>query len=47
MDEKSERCKICRSTKYISSTEMKNGKWIWKKICKGCGEVLEERALKK
>ena len=46
MDEKSERCKACRGTNFTFSTEMKGNKWVWKKICKSCGEMLEERDLK-
>jgi len=47
MYEKSERCKVCRSTKFTFSTKLNGNKWIWEKICKGCGEVLETRVLKR
>jgi len=41
-----ERCKSCGSTNFIFSTELEGNKWVWKRICKNCGELLETRTLK-
>jgi len=39
------RCDECGASNFTYSTEWKDTKWLWKKICKSCDEVLEKDFL--
>jgi ribosomal protein S27AE len=45
MSEEREKCPSCGGTSFTASTELHGKKWIWKKVCKSCGYVLEERKM--